>query len=381
MNFSWSKTQNKLYEEILSYSQKYLNRSVGKREQAHQFCQKSWELCGEAGLLALCVPEQYGGKGYDVLTTAYITEAFGEGCEDTGLVFAVGAHLFACLMPIVHYGTKAQKAKFLPKLAKGNWIAANAITEKNSGSDVFHMQATAKKQGKEYVLNGTKSYVTNGPIADVFIVYAMTNPAHGYFGITGFIIEKNTPGLTITKAFKKMGLSTTQGGQIILDHCKVPEKNRLGVEGQGAKIFSQSMQWERTCLFAGFLGTTNRLFQKCLIYAKTRHQSGQPIGKFQSLSHSIADMHIKIESARLLLYQACWLMDQGKDASKEVSMGKIAISEAFVQVSLKAIQIHGGNGYNQDYGIERYLRNAMGTKIFSGTSEIQRDLIAKRLGL
>ena len=381
MNFSWSKAQNQRHEAMLSYSKKYLNRSVDKREHAHQFCQQSWKLCGEAGLLALCVPEQYGGRGYDVLTTAYITEAFGEGCEDTGLVFAVGAHLFACLMPIVHYGTKAQKARFLPKLAKGTWVAANGITEQNSGSDVFNMQTIAKKQGKEYILNGTKSYVTNGPIADVFIVYAMTNPAHGYFGITGFIIEKNTPGLTITKAFKKMGLSAAQGGQIILDHCKVPVKNRLGAEGQGAKVFSHSMQWERACLFAGFLGATNRLFQKCLTYAKTRHQSGRPIGKFQSLSHRIADMHIEIESARLLLYRACWLMDQGKDAIKEISMAKIAVSETFVRASLEAIQIHGSNGYDQDYGIERYLRNAMGTKIFSGTSETQRDLVANRLGL
>lgn len=381
MDFSWTKTQNELYEKVLTLTKEKLNSSSKEREFDYSFNSKTWYLFGELGIPGLCVPEEYGGMNLDALTTAHVIEALGRGCEDMGMVFSVSAHLFACVMPILEHGNELLKQQMLPKLCSGEWIGANAITEKEAGSDVFALKTKAIRDGDSYVLTGIKNYVTNGPIADAIVVYASTNPAYGYLGVTAFVIEKNTPGLIIGQPFSKMGLKSAPASSIYFEDCRIPESNRLGNEGQGARIFQSSMQWERACLFAAYIGMMDRQLEQAISYARSRRQFGKAICKNQAISHRIADMKLRLESARLLLYRACWLFERGENSVLDVSMSKLAISEAAIQSSLDTIQIHGGIGFMSEFGIERGLRDAIPSTIFSGTSEMQRDLIARELGL
>lgn len=381
MDFCWTKTQNEQYSRVLKFAQEKLNSTAKERKPPHQFGSEQWCLCGELGLLGLCVPKRYGGGGFDALTTARMIEAFGRGCEDMGLVFSASAHLFACTMPIVEYGTDELKEAILPRLCSGKWVGANAITEREAGSDVFALKTRAVRDGESYILTGVKSYVSNGPIADAIVVYASTNPSYGYLGITAFVVEKNTPGLVVGEPFSKMGLTSTPASLVYLEECRVPVSNKLGEEGQGAQIFKRSMQWERACLFAAYVGMMERQLEQTIAYARERRQFGKAISKNQAISHQIADMKLRLEAARLLLYRACWLFDQGKDAVLDVSMSKLAVSEAAIQSSRDAIQIHGAVGFAAETGIEGMLRDAIPSTIFSGTSEIQRDIIARELGL
>jgi alkylation response protein AidB-like acyl-CoA dehydrogenase len=289
------------------------------------------------------------------------------------------AHLFACVMPIAEHGTESQREHLLPKLCSGQWVGANAISEAEAGSDVFALKTRAVRDGDFYVLDGSKSYVTNGPVADVFLVYAITNPSFGYLGLSAFLVERGTPGLSVGQPFQKMGLGTSPIAPVYLEGCRVPVSARLGAEGKGAAIFKRSMQWERACLFAAYVGLMERVLEQSVGFAKERRQFKKPIGKNQAISHKLVDMKQRLESARLLLYRACWLMDQGRDAVMEVSLAKLAISEAAIQCGLDAIQIHGGMGYVEETGIERVLRDAIPTTLFSGTSEMQRDIIANHL--
>jgi alkylation response protein AidB-like acyl-CoA dehydrogenase len=381
MDFYWSPTQNEEYNKVLDFAQEKLNSLVKERKYPREVGSQEWFLCGEVGLLGLCVPKHYGGSGFDALTTARIIEAFGRGCEDMGLVFSVSAHLFACAMPIVEYGSEELKAEILPRLCSGQWVGANAISETEAGSDVFALKTKAVRQSDCYSLTGVKSYVTNGPIADVTIVYASTNPHHGYLGITAFIVKKDTPGLLAGQPFHKMGLTTTPASMMYLEESCVPINNRLGNEGQGAEIFKRSMLWERACLFAAYVGMMERQLDQTIAYARKRRQFGKAISKNQAISHQIVDMKLRLETARLLLYRTCWLFDQGKESVLDVSMSKLAISEAAIRSSLDAIQIHGAFGFACENGLEQMLRDAIPSTIFSGTSEIQRDIIARELSL
>jgi len=380
MDYRWSQAQEELYAKTLEFAHVQIDPAARMRD-GHQFSRKAWALCGEFGLLGLCVPQSHGGLGLDALTTARVCEAFGRGCHDMGLVFSALAHLFAAVMPIVEHGPDPLKQTMLSRLAAGTLVAANAITEGEAGSDAFSLRTSARRDGDHYIIDGTKSYVTNGPIADVLVVYATTNRAHGYLGISAFVVERGAPGLRLGEPFSKMGLTTSPTCAAYFDECRVPAENRLGLEGQGGTIFSGSMQWERSCLFASYLGMMERQLEQTIEYARSRRQGGRAIGKNQAISHRIADMKLRLESARLLLYRACWLRDQGQPAVAEVSMAKLAISEAARQSSLDAIQIHGGLGFSSEYSIESMLRDSVPSTIFSGTSEIQRDLIARELGL
>lgn len=381
MDFFRSQQQEELYNGILRYTKEKFHNVLKAREQVPQWSRAEWRQCGEAGLLGLCVPEHYGGSGCDALTTAHAIEAFACGCEDMGLVFSAAAHLLACVMPIVEYGNEALKEALLPGLCSGEYIGANAITERNAGSDIFALKTRAIRDGADYILTGSKSYVSNGPVADYFVIYATTNPTHGYLGISGFVVAKDTPGLMVGEAFHKMGLTSTPASQVYLEECCVPVTHRLGDEGQGSAIFKRSMQWERACLFASYIGMMDRQLERVIVYARERCQFGRPISKKQALAHRLADMKLRLEAARLLLYRACWLSDQGKDATMDISLAKLAVSEAAIQGGLDAIQIHGAVGYDCDANIERMLRDAIPGAIFSGTSEIQRDIIASELGL
>ncbi|ADO72619.1 acyl-CoA dehydrogenase family protein [Stigmatella aurantiaca] len=379
MDFSWTSEQLELYDRALDFAR--ANLSDDPKRTEGKFPRTLWQRCGEFGFLGLPVPERHGGLGLDTLTTARVMEALGRGCVDTGLVFSAGAHLFACVMPILEAGDDRQKTQYLPRLCSGEWVGANAISEPEAGSDVFALKTRAVRDGDSYVLDGGKSYVTNGPDADVFLVYAVTHPTSGYLGLSAFLIEKKTPGLSVGRPFEKMGLSTSPIAPIYLEGCRVPASAMLGAEGQGAPLFKRSMQWERACLFAAYVGVMERVLEQTVDFARQRKQFKRAIGKNQAISHRLADMKLRLESSRLLLYRACWLMDRGQEASMEVSLAKLAISEAAVQCGLDTLQIHGGMGYVTETGIERVLRDAIPSTIFSGTSEIQRDIIASNLGL
>lgn len=386
MDFSWTTGQEDLYMRTLSQVQNKLTaEDTDLSQERHKpptyWTRKQWLTCGDLNLLGLSVPMGYGGCGYDALTTSRAIEAFGRGCEDMGLVFSVSAHLFACAMPIAEYGNEALKARILPGLCSGRLIGANAITEDNAGSDVFALKTRAVREEDFYVLDGQKSYVTNGPVADVFVVYAITNPAHGYLGITAFAVDKDAPGLVIGEPMQKIGLTSTPACRISFEACHVPIANRLGKEGQGSQIFKRSMQWERSCLFASYLGQMDRQLERTIVYAKARRQFGKPLAKHQAVAHRIADMKGRLEAARLLLYRACWRFDQGENALLDISLSKLAVSQAAVQGGLDAIHIHGSIGINSEHGIEQMLRDALPATIFSGTDEMLRDIIANEMGL
>lgn len=379
MDFQWTQEQNEIYSSIVHRTRDTVN--ITPVSLSDLWTRAQWSHCGAMGLLGLSVPEILGGKGYQALTTARSIEAFGYACEDMGLVFSVAAHLFACTMPIAHYGGQILQAKVFPGLCSGELIGANAITEQEAGSDIFALKTLAQRQGDAYILTGSKSYVSNGPVADVFVVYAATNTSHGYFGLSAFVLEKGMPGLVVGEPFQKMGLTSTPVCQISFEECRVPVTHRLGEEGQGAPIFQYSMQWERSCLFAAYIGQMERQLEQSLAYAQKRRQFGKPLGRHQAMAHRLVDMKLRLESARLLLYRACWLMDQGKDTQLEISLAKLAVSEAAIQGGLDAVHIHGAQGFTRGYGVEQMLRDAIPSTIFSGTSEMQRDIIAGALGL
>lgn len=379
MDFSWTAEQDEIYRFIIHEIEQRLD--IMHTPASRPWTREHWRTCGDLGLLGLSLPRAFAGREYGALTTARAIEAFGYACPDMGLVFSVAAHLFACATPIAEYGNEALQARVLPGLATGDLIGANAITEREAGSDICALQTTARRDGESYILNGRKSYVSNGPAADIFVVYATTNPAHGYLGITAFTVEREIPGLVIGKPFQKMGLTSTPACELSFEGCRVPGANRLGEEGQGSQIFQRSMQWERSCLFASYIGQMERQLEHSIAYARERRQFGKPLGRHQAVAHRLSDMKVRLEAARLLLYRACWLLEQGRGANLEISLAKLAVSEAAIQGGLDAIQIHGANGYTSAYGVEQMLRDAIPGAIFSGTSEIQRDLIARELGL
>jgi alkylation response protein AidB-like acyl-CoA dehydrogenase len=334
------------------------------------------------GLTGLPVPEIYGGPGLDALSTAVALEALGHGCEDSGLVFSICAHMLACVVPIWKFGTEVQKRRYLPRLCDGTLIAANAMSEPGSGSDAFALHTRAEADGNGFRIKGTKTFVSNGPIADLALLFAVTDPTKGYYGgITAFVVEATTPGYRVAQKFEKMGLRTSPIGELVFEDMLVPETAVLGGIGGGFRLFVHGMDWERTCLFASHVGTMERLLEKAVEYARTRRQSGQTIGKFQAISHKIADMKVQLEAARLLTYRAAWNLERSKTVSLDASIAKLFVSESLVRTALDTVQVFGGYGFLTESQVERALRDAIGSKLYSGTSEIQRNIIAGWLGL
>ncbi|HHH27272.1 MAG TPA: acyl-CoA dehydrogenase [Polyangiaceae bacterium] len=380
MDFSWSDDQIELHDRLRRFAEEHLE-DTSAADDSHRFSRCAFSRCGELGVLGLCVPTEYGGLGASAVTTARALEGLAEGGANGGLMFALCAHLFACTMPIVEQGTLALREAWVSELAHGRAIGANAITEAEAGSDVFALKTRAVRDGDHYVLEGTKSYVSNGPVADLFLVYASVEPAHGYLGVAAFAVERDRPGLRVGEPFDKLGLESCPTSALYLDGCRVPASHRVGAEGEGAAVFRASMAWERSCLFAIYLGIMARQIRMTIDHATIRRQFRKPIGKHQAVAHRIADMKLRLEAARLLLYRACWLRDQQQDATLETALAKLAISEAAIQSALDAIQIHGGMGVMKETGLAQMLADAVPSTIFSGTSEIQRDLVAARLGL
>ncbi len=381
MDCSLNQQQEELKDAVVKFAQAELNDNMVQRDRASEFSHEGWKKCAEFGIHGMPISEEFGGGGLDLTTTIAVMEGLGYGCKDQGLIFSINAHMWTNSIPLQIYGTPEQKAKYLPGLCSGDLVGANGASEPESGSDVFSMATTATKDGDDYILNGTKTFCTNAQVADLVMTYATLNPEYGLMGITAFLIEKDLPGFSISKKIEKMGLRTSPMAELIFEDCRVPAANVLGRPGRGAEVFNCSMEWERSCILASCLGTMQRQLEQCIRYAQTRKQYGQAIGKFQSVANRIVDMKVRIETARPLIYKIGWLKDQGKSADMEAALGKLYTSEAFVKNCLDAVQIHGGYGFMTEFEFERELRDSVGSTLYSGTTEIQRNIIARRLGL
>jgi hypothetical protein len=281
----------------------------------------------------------------------------------------------------VTFGTEEQKRQYLPGLCDGSLIGVQAMSEPGSGSDAFSLSTRAERRGDRYVLNGSKTFITNAPVADLFVVFATTDRARGFAAISVFLVERGSSGLSLGRPLQKMGLRTSPMSEVFLDDCEVPVDNLLGRPGVGMALFNSAIDWERACILAGSVGTMQRQLEESIAYARERTQFGQPIGKFQAVSHRIVDMKMRLETARLLLYRLAWRKGRGRTSPMESALVKLYVSEAFVRSSLDALQIRGGYGYMTEFEVERDVRDAIGSRLYSGTSEIQRNIIAGSLGL
>jgi len=382
VNFTLTPEQKTLREEIVRFAQHELNDNLIMKDREQTFSRDLWSKCGTMGLQGLPVPEEYGGSGADGLTTAVALEAFGYGCRDSGFVFSLCAHLLSCVVPLWKHGSEAQKRRWLPGLCDGTLVGVHAMTEPESGSDAYTMHTKAVRDGNGWRITGRKTFITNGPVADMVIVFAMTDTAKGFHGgITAFLVESGTKGFATSQKIEKMGLRTSPFAELVFDDVRVEDDAVLGLPGAGAQQFQNSMDWERVCLFASHVGTMQRILDQSVEYARTRRQFGQPIGKFQAIQQRVADMKIRVEASRLLTLRAASMLDCSKMVSLDAAIAKTFVSEALVQTALDAVQIHGGYGYCTEYEIERTVRDAVGSTIYSGTSEMQRTIIARWLGL
>lgn len=381
MDLSFTEDQLALKAAVIEFASKELNDHLRLRDKAGEFSHDGWLACARFGIQGLPIPKELGGGGVDILTTVLVMEGLGYACRDNGLIFSLNAQMWSIELPLLKFGTPEQQLAYLPGLVSGDLIGVHAMTEAGSGSDAFSMTTRAERRGDRYILNGSKLYITNAPVADIVIIFATLKPGQGFAGASAFLVKKGTPGFTISRSLDKMGLRTSPMGEITLSDCEVPVENRLGKEGAGLAIFNSSMEWERSCILASAVGAMQRQLETCVRYAQNRKQFGQTIGKFQSISNKIADMYLRLEAARLLIYKVAWLKQEGKPAQAEAAAAKVFTSEAWIQSSLDAIQIHGAAGYMTETEIERDLRDSIAGTIYSGTSEIQRLIIARSLGL
>jgi alkylation response protein AidB-like acyl-CoA dehydrogenase len=381
MDLELSEQQQKLQDEAIRFARQHLTDNIMNRDHSGDFSRELWQRCADFGLLNLVVPEEYGGAGLGLSDVIAVMEGLGYGGRDQGLLFSVNAHLWTNTIPLLRYGTEAQKQKYIRPLSDGTLIGANGASEPEAGSDVFSMKTRAEQRGDHYILNGTKMFVTNAPVADLFVVYATLNPELGPMGITGFVIERNTPGLKIGRALEKMGLRTSPMAELILEDCKIPSTNRLGREGRGMEVFECSMEWERGCILANCLGLMRRQLEECIAYARTRKQFGQPISKFQSVANVLVTMKIRLDTCRPLVYRIGSLKELNRPTLMESAIAKVHVSESYVQSCLDAVRVFGGYGYMTEQGLERDLRDSVGSLLYSGTSDIQRNIIARCLRL
>lgn len=381
MNFSWTEEQAEYRATVAEFATNELNNDVIGRDERAEFDAAAWKKCASFGIQGLPFSTDHGGQGASALETIMAMEALGYGSRDNGFLFSLNAHMWAGTTPIERFGTDEQKERWLPGLFDGSLISGQAITEPDSGSDAFGLSTTVRAEGTDFVLNGAKTFITNAPIADIVVVFASIDRSKGWAGLCALVVERDTPGMTVEPNYHKMGLRTSPMSGLSFDECVVPGANLIGKVGSGMIVFNHSIEWERSCILASVLGTMDRKVGECVAYANERKQFGQSIGKFQAVSHKIAEMKTRLETSRLLLYRLGWLRDQGKATSLDASMAKYYVSEAFVQSSLDAVQLHGGVGYMKEAHIERDVRDALASRIYSGTSEIQKNVIARNLGL
>jgi alkylation response protein AidB-like acyl-CoA dehydrogenase len=377
VDFDLSPEQEAMRRAVLSFAgERLADHHPGAEE-----LRGALATCATVGLTGLTIGTDWGGEGADPVTAVVALEALGEGCADNGLIFALNAHLWSAATAIERFGTDDQRRRFLPALCRGELVGGQAMTEPESGSDAFALATRAEPTDDGYTLTGSKLFVTNAPVADVLVVYATLDPSAGWAGLTAFLVERDRPGLAIGRREAMMGLDSAQLAEVRLDRCAVPAENVLGPVGAGMAVFNHSMEAERGYILAAGVGTMARQLDDVIEYATSREQFGRPIGSFQAVSHRIVDMRVRLDAARLLLYRMAWLKQQGRKAAAETAIVKLFVAESWLQASLDELQVHGAHGYVRGAAAERNVRDAIASRIYSGTSEIQRNLIAHELGL
>jgi len=376
VDFAFTEDQQDVFATIKELCEKRLAPNAQAVDEAGAFPWESVRQVADMGLMGLAVPEEYGGMDMGVLTWTVAAEYLSTACTTTGAVF--GAHMLA-LYPIMEFGTDEQKEKYLTPLATGEKIGAFGLTEPNAGSDAGAVATRAVREGDEYLLNGSKIFITNAGEAEIYVVIANVSPGQGTRGLTAFIVEKDAPGFTFGKNEKKMGYQSLPNRELIFQDCRVPAENILLKERRGFRVAMGTLAVGRIGMAIGAVGLAQAALDAAVPYAQTRQQFGQTIDNFQAVQFMLADMATEIEAARLLSYQAAWLKDQGADFEKEAAMAKLFASEVCARVTSKAVQVHGGYGYTKEFPVERYMREAKLFEIVEGTSEIQRLVIANRV--
>ncbi|MFG2040403.1 acyl-CoA dehydrogenase family protein [Dactylosporangium sp. NPDC048998] len=358
-----------------------LNADRVEHDERAVFSWDTWKVIQQSGLLGLLFPQRFGGLGQSLLTTMYVFEGFGHGCRDSGLTFSATTSVASVGVPLDRFGTAEQQQRYLPGVCSGEIIGAHAITEPQGGSDALRMLATAERDGDTFVLNGTKTFITNGPIADVYTIYARTRPDAGPLGVTAFLVERGTPGLLIGEPMRTMGLRTSPIGTLTLEDCRVPASQVVGRVGSGFLVLDHVMKREILLAFILDVGHMRHRLERTIGYARQRSQFGRPIGQFQTIANVIVDMKIRLETARKWLYDAAERLERGENATADIAIAKLVTSEANLASSLAAMQVFGGKGYLTEHGIEQDIRDAVGGRIYSGSNEIQYNRIASMLGL
>ncbi|MEW9518767.1 acyl-CoA dehydrogenase family protein [Streptomyces tubercidicus] len=376
----WTDDQRALREALIPLGAR-LSEGHLERDSNGEFSRELWKLIQDSDLLGLPTDEKWGGLGQDLLTTMYVLEGLGCTCRDGGLSFSVTTHMVSTGIPLQRFGSDALKERFLPAVCAGDLIGAHAISEPEAGSDMLSMRTTGRVEDDHLVLNGNKSFVSNGAIADVFVVYVSTGPQGSPFGITAVLVERDTPGLTVGKPMSKMGLRTSPLSELFFDDCRVPLENVIGRVGSGFLVFDHVMKWEVLCSFIVNVGEMQHRLERVVEYAKSRRQFGQNIGSFQSVAHRIVEMRIAVDTARRALYDAALKVAAGEDATADVAIAKLLASEGNLSTAIAAVQTFGGYGYMTEYGLEQDVRNALAGTIYSGTTDIQRTRIAAMMGL
>ena len=377
MDFSLSKTEELFLQMIREFAEKEVKPLAAEVDEEERFPLETVEKMAKTGLMGIPVPVKYGGAGGTNLMYGMAVEELSRVCGTTGVVLS--AHTSLCCAPIMENGTEEQKMKYLPRLASGEWIGAFGLTEPNAGTDAAMQQTTAVLDGDQYVLNGNKIFITNAVYAHVYVIFAMTDKSLGNKGISAFIVEKGTPGFAIGKKEKKMGIRGSATTELVFEDCRIPKENLLGQQGKGFAIAMKTLDGGRVGIAAQALGIAQGAMDETIKYTKERKQFGRSISQFQNTQFQMADMETKVQAARLLVRSAHWKKDNGMPYSVDAAMAKLFAAETAMEVTTKAVQLHGGYGYTREYPVERMMRDAKITEIYEGTSEVQRMVIAGKL--
>jgi alkylation response protein AidB-like acyl-CoA dehydrogenase len=374
MQFQLTEDQQMVQKLARDFAEKRLAPSVAERDEKEEFSRELFNEMGEMGLTSICFPEAYGGAEGDVLSYILAVEELSK--VDDGIGITLSATVSLCAWPIYAYGTEEQKQKYLVPLVEGEKLGAFGLTEPNAGTDAAAQQTVAVADGDDYILNGSKVFITNGGEAETYVIFAMTDKSKGTKGITAFIVEKDMPGFTFGKKEHKMGIHTSLTNELVFQNVRLPKENMLGKVGEGFKIAMSTLDGGRIGVAAQALGIAQGALDHAIKYSKERVQFGKPIAQNQALAFMMADMATKIDAARLLVYRAAYLKDQGLPYSKEAAMAKLYASDIAMEVTTDAVQVFGGYGYSREYPVERLMRNAKITQIYEGTNQVQRMVIS-----
>ncbi|MBL8151508.1 MAG: acyl-CoA dehydrogenase family protein [Blastocatellia bacterium] len=380
MNFNLPEEIKEFQKAVHKFAKERMAPRAEAIDAKAEFSRENWRDLSEMGLLGLPFPEEYGGTAASPLATTIAMESVARAGVDGGTTLAWGAHTILAGVPIWLLGSNRQKERYLPKLANGEWIGGFGLTEPDSGSDAASLRTTAEKKGDRYILNGSKMFITNGAVGDLFVVFAATDKKKGNRGISAFIVERGFAGFSVGEELNKMGNRTSTTTPLYFDNCEVPEENLLGQENMGfLSVGKETLEWERSCMIAPLVGGMEFVLEECTRYAKERKQFGSSIANFQAIQHKLADIKVAIEASRLLIYRVACMKARGQSAMMEASIAKLFVTESAVRVANEAVQIFGGYGYIHDYPVERFYRDVKLGTLGAGTSEVQKMIIAAEM--